>query len=82
MEDRSWMQKKKSSFQVIPNYGIDSVTNWNESKEMPADQGCNDVWPGQFPRPLRVFSLRLVGVAALIRLGGIAQSSRENGAAQ
>jgi hypothetical protein len=34
MEERSWMQKKKPSFQVIPNYGINGVTNWNESKEV------------------------------------------------
>jgi hypothetical protein len=33
------MQKKKPSFQVIPNYRINSVTNWNESKEVPAEQG-------------------------------------------
>jgi hypothetical protein len=36
------MQKKKPSFQVIPNYSINGVTNWNESKEVPAEQGCND----------------------------------------
>jgi hypothetical protein len=34
------MQKKKPSFQVIPNY---SITNWNESKEVPAEQGCVDM---------------------------------------
>jgi hypothetical protein len=37
------MQKKKPSFQVIPNYCINGVPNWNESKEVPAEQGCNDV---------------------------------------
>jgi hypothetical protein len=37
------MQKKKPSFQVIPNYSINGVTNWNESKEVPAEQGCNDI---------------------------------------
>jgi hypothetical protein len=37
------MQKKKPSFQVIPNYNINGVTNWNESKEVPAEQGCNDI---------------------------------------
>jgi hypothetical protein len=37
------MQKKKPSFQVIPNYSINGLTNWNESKEVPAEQGCNDV---------------------------------------
>jgi hypothetical protein len=38
MEDRSRMQKKKPSFQVIPNYGIYGAPNWNESKEVPAEQ--------------------------------------------
>jgi hypothetical protein len=33
------MQKKKRSFQVIPNYSKNGVTNWNESKEVPAEQG-------------------------------------------
>jgi hypothetical protein len=37
------MQKKKPSFQVIPNYSINGVPNWNESKEVPAEQGCNDI---------------------------------------
>jgi hypothetical protein len=37
------MQKKKRSFQVIPNCSINGVTNWNESKEVPAEQGCNDI---------------------------------------
>jgi hypothetical protein len=39
------MQKKKRSFQVIPNYNINGVTNWNESKEVLAEQGCNDIGP-------------------------------------
>jgi hypothetical protein len=42
------MQKKKPSFQVIPNYRINGVPNWNESKEVPAEQGCNEYWPAQF----------------------------------
>jgi hypothetical protein len=37
------MQKKKPSFQVIPNYSINGVTNWNESKEVPAEHDCNDI---------------------------------------
>jgi hypothetical protein len=37
------MQKKKPPFQVIPNCSINGVTNWNESKEVPAEQGCNDI---------------------------------------
>jgi hypothetical protein len=36
------MQKKNPSFQMIPNYRISGLTNWNESKEMPAEQGWND----------------------------------------
>jgi len=43
MEDLSWMQKKKPSFQVIPNYSINGLSNWNESKEVPAEQGCKDI---------------------------------------
>jgi hypothetical protein len=39
------MQKKKPYFQVIPNYSINGVTNWNESKEVPAEQGCDDIGP-------------------------------------
>jgi hypothetical protein len=42
------MQKKKRSFQVIPNYSINGVTNWNESKEVPAEQGCSDIGPRNF----------------------------------
>jgi hypothetical protein len=51
MEDRSWMQKKKPSFQVIPNYGINAVPNWNESKEVPAEQGLQGYRPAQALRP-------------------------------
>jgi hypothetical protein len=36
------MQKKKPSFQAIPNYSVSGPTNWNESKEVPAEQGWND----------------------------------------
>jgi hypothetical protein len=36
------MQKKKPSFQVIPNYRIGGTPNWNESKEVPAEQGRSD----------------------------------------
>jgi hypothetical protein len=42
------MQKKKPPFQVIPNYNTNGVTNWNESKEVPAEQGCNDIGPRNF----------------------------------
>jgi hypothetical protein len=47
------MQKKKPSFQVIPNYSIKGNTNWNESKEVPAEQGCNDIGPRKLLWPLR-----------------------------
>jgi len=36
------MQKKKPSFQAIPNYSVSGPTNWNESKEVPTEQGWND----------------------------------------
>jgi hypothetical protein len=36
------MQKKKPSFQAIPNYSVSGPPNWNESKEVPAEQGLND----------------------------------------
>jgi hypothetical protein len=48
------MQKKKPSFQVIPNYSINGVTNWNESKEVPAEQGCNDIGLRSFPDRCRL----------------------------
>jgi hypothetical protein len=37
------MQKKKPPFQVIPNCGVSGFTNWNESKEVAAEQGRNDL---------------------------------------
>jgi hypothetical protein len=48
------MQKKKQSFQVIPNYGINGVTSWNESKEVPAEQGCNAVGLRDYADPCRL----------------------------
>jgi hypothetical protein len=39
------MQKKKPSFQAIPNWGFRSLRNWNESKEAPVDQARNDGGP-------------------------------------
>jgi hypothetical protein len=36
------MQKKKPTFQAIPNYSVSGPPNWNESKEVPAEQGWND----------------------------------------
>jgi hypothetical protein len=43
------MQKKKPSFQAIPNYSVSGATNWNESKEVPAEQGWNDARLTGFP---------------------------------
>jgi hypothetical protein len=51
------MQKKKSSFQVIPNYSINGIKNWNESKEVPAEQGCTEYWLCEPLRPLQAFSV-------------------------
>jgi hypothetical protein len=80
------MQKKKPIFQAIPNYSINGVTNWNESKEVPAEQGLRGYWPAQ-PFRLRQGLFRRLGrhrqaIAAIARLSRIAKSSRENGAAQ
>jgi hypothetical protein len=36
------MQKKKPAFQAIPNCRVSGLPNWNESKEVPAEQGWND----------------------------------------
>jgi hypothetical protein len=57
------MQKKKPSFQAIPNYGINGVTNWNESKEVPAEQGCNDIGLRNFSDRRRPFSIGLTAIA-------------------
>jgi hypothetical protein len=61
------MQKKKPSFQVIPNYSINGARDWNESKEVPAEQGCNDIGLRSFLRPLLAFSVRLITIAELSR---------------
>jgi len=57
------MQKKKPSFQVIPNYSINGVTNWNESKEVPAEQGWKDIGLRKPLRPLQAFFVRLIALA-------------------
>jgi hypothetical protein len=33
------MQKKKPPFQAIPNYRVSGLAEWNESKEVPVEQG-------------------------------------------
>jgi hypothetical protein len=65
------MQKKKRSFQVIPNCGVNGVTNWNVSKEVPVEQGCDDI--GLRNSPNAAGSIRTVNrhrqmIAALSRL--------------
>jgi hypothetical protein len=65
------MQKKKPYFQAIPNCSINGVTNWNESKEVPAEQGRNDMACAisDARRPfLSVIRLRQT-ITALARLG-------------
>jgi hypothetical protein len=49
------MQKKKPSFQAIPNYSVSGLTNWNESKEVPVEQGWNGAGPRGFSNNLRIF---------------------------
>jgi hypothetical protein len=49
------MQKKKPYFQAIPNCSINGVTNWNESKEVPAEQGRNDMACAISPTPAGLF---------------------------
>src|SRR4051812_34615925 len=58
------MQKKKPSFQVIPNYGVHGAPNWNESKEVPAEQGPLIV-ASEFSHR-RNFSARLLGIRAIV----------------
>jgi hypothetical protein len=49
------MQKKKPSFQAIPNCNINGVTNWNESKEVPAEQALSDIGLRSFADRRRPF---------------------------
>jgi hypothetical protein len=58
------MQKKKPSFQVIPDYSVSGLTNWNESKEVPAEQGRNDTGPATSPTAAGR-SVRLMAIADL-----------------
>jgi hypothetical protein len=60
------MQKKKPSFQVIPNYSINGATSWNESKEVPAEQGCVDMAWAISPAAAGL-SVRLIAIAKLSR---------------
>jgi hypothetical protein len=80
------MQKKKPIFQAIPNYSINGVTNGNESKEVPAEQGLRGYWPAQSFRPRQAFSAGLIAIAKPSwrsrALSRIAKSSLENGAPQ
>ena len=79
------MQKKKPSFQVIPNCRINGAPNWNESKEVPVEQGLQGHGPRNFSDRYR---LNLYGYCRQNERGDIAiqaelpQSSRQNGATQ
>jgi hypothetical protein len=53
------MQKKKPSFQVIPNYSINGAYNWNESKEVPAEQGCIDIGRRNFSAAAGLFLIAI-----------------------
>jgi hypothetical protein len=79
------MQKKKPYFQVIPNCSINGVTNWNESKEVPAEQGCDDIGLCNFSdrrRPFCRLNRHRQTIAALARLGLNWTILTRNGAAQ
>jgi hypothetical protein len=57
------MQKKKPPFQVIPNCGVSGFTNWNESKEVAAEQGRNDLGLRNFSDPLQANSVWSIAIA-------------------
>jgi hypothetical protein len=79
------MQKKKPPFQVIPNCGVNGFIDWNESKEVPSEQGSNDTGPHNFSDRCRSI-LRLIAIANcrgdIVDLNRIPVSSSENGAVQ
>jgi hypothetical protein len=78
--------KEKNVFSSDSKLSINGITNWNESKEMPAEQGCDGVNLRNLSNRRRRFSVRLITIAKMIaavaRVSRIAQSSPENGAAQ
>jgi hypothetical protein len=79
------MQKKKSSFQVIPNYGVSGIQNWNESKEVPAEQGWNDHSLRKLLPQLQAWSAGLIAIAKPSRVIATCakfQNLHEIGAAQ
>jgi hypothetical protein len=66
------MQKKKPYFQVIPNCSINGVTNWNESKEVPAEQGRDDIGLRNCPTAVGLFcrlDRHRQTIVAIARLG-------------
>jgi hypothetical protein len=65
------MQKKKPSFQAIPNWRVSVLTNWNESKEVPAEQGRNDPGLHDFSDRPALLS-RLIAAASTPRAAGSA----------
>jgi hypothetical protein len=79
------MQKKKPPFQVIPNRDVSGPKNWNESKEVPAEQGRDDTAQREVPTAAGLFrpaDRHCRTTARYFDLGRSPASSRENGAAQ
>ena len=70
---------------MIPNCSINGVTNWNESKEVPAELGCNDIGLRNFSERCRL-SVRVIAspnyCGPLARAWVELHSPPENGAAQ
>jgi hypothetical protein len=79
------MQKKKPPFQVIPNCGVSGPTNWNESKEVAAEQDRN-ASAGAISPAVAGLSVPSMAIAELSRRyrsrSRIPASSQQNGAAQ
>jgi hypothetical protein len=79
------MQKKKPSFQVIPNYRINGAPNWNESKKCLRNKGCNDraraTSPTAAGSTCTVIAAQNDRADIAIRTE-LAQPSRQNGATQ
>jgi hypothetical protein len=74
--------KEKTVFSSDSKLSINGVTNWNESKEMPAKQGCDGVDPRNLSGCRGRFSMRLIAVAKRSRGRVPEPNSPENGAAQ
>jgi hypothetical protein len=64
------MQKKKPSFQAIPICRVSGLTNWNESKEVPMEQGCNGAGLCGFSDRRRHFLQLIASLRAICSIGG------------